>query len=394
MLSKERIINALNHKEPDRIPVDFGGVWTTGISAVAYSNLIDYLGIEDKSVLVYDCGQQISMVDEEIIDRFNVDTCRLGADPVEWKHWVLPNSKKCLVPKYFNPHKEEDGSWVLYNGKGEPAFKMAVGSYHFDNVGTPMLANAESINDIRNTVYLPGLFSMEELARLKQKVQDLDKYKDRFIIGNVYTSIFEDTYNALGMTKTLESFLIDPDFVSYIMDSLLEYYLEKIDQFSNVVGDKISMMAISDDMAGQNGPLFSLNLYRQLLKPRHKILVEKIKSKGYYVFFHCCGSAVYFLPDLIDIGVDAINPVQVSADGMDLNKLKSEYGKDITFWGGGCDSQSVLPRGSVDEVTNEVKKNVDLLSGGGGYVFAPIHIIQGDVPPENIEAMYNALNSI
>ena len=156
------------------------------------------------------------------------------------------------------------------------------------------------------------------------------------------------------------------------------------------VGDLVDVVMIGDDLAGQGGPLFSPAFYRRVVKPRQKMLVQRIKSLTQAkIWYHTCGSCVEYIPDLLDNGIDILNPVQTSAAGMDPALLKQRYGRELVFWGGGCDAQHVLPFATPEQVREQVRRNMETFKPGGGYVFNSIHNIQGDVPPENIVALFD-----
>jgi uroporphyrinogen decarboxylase len=176
-----------------------------------------------------------------------------------------------------------------------------------------------------------------------------------------------------------------------MIDQTLKFWMDWFRLFLDEVGDVVDVIMIGDDIGGQRGPLFNPAIYRRLVKPRHKQLVQYIRSRtSAKIWYHTCGSCLQFIPDLLDNGIHILNPVQVSAANMDPAELKRRFGQQLVFWGGGCDAQHILPSGTPAEVAANVRKNVTALMPGGGYVFNNVHNIQGDVPPENIVAMYDA----
>jgi uroporphyrinogen decarboxylase len=196
-----------------------------------------------------------------------------------------------------------------------------------------------------------------------------------------------------GSQKFLLDLIVNKRFAKALMDKICKWYIEFFDAALDVVKDRVQIVSRGDDLGTQKGPMISSQLYREMVKPFHIKVNKAIKRKGdFYINFHSCGSIRKLLPDIIETGVDAINPVQVSAKDMDTKALKGEFGDKITFWGGGCDNQRVLPYGNPKDVENEVKKRISDLAPRGGYIFAPIHNIQAEVPPQNIVAMFEAAN--
>jgi len=184
--------------------------------------------------------------------------------------------------------------------------------------------------------------------------------------------------------------LTDQDFCEALLDQMLKYWMDWFRVFLDEVGDIVDVIMIGDDLASQSGPLFNPDIYRLIVKPRHKKLVQYIRSRtNAKVWYHTCGSCIVYIPELIDNGIHILNPVQTSARGMDPSMLKKKFGDDLVFWGGGCDSQHILPRGTPLEVAENVKENLKAFMPKGGYVFNNIHNIQGEVPPENIVALYD-----
>ena len=197
------------------------------------------------------------------------------------------------------------------------------------------------------------------------------------------------------MSNFLIDMIFNPSVAEFILDKVLEFKIIYWGKALQEVGDQIFVAAEADDIAGQSSFLISPEMYRKYLKPRHTHLFSYFKkiAPNVKIFFHSCGAVYNLIPDFIESGIDILNPIQVSAAGMDTNKLKKEFGKDIVFWGGGVDAQKILPRGTPQEVKNEVKRRINDLAPGGGFVFSPVYCIQRDVPPENIDAMIEALQN-
>jgi uroporphyrinogen decarboxylase len=366
MNSRERVLTALNHKEPDRVPIDLGGFVST-IEAAAYEDLKKYLGIKKETMITV---RAHTAVDEEILEMFKVDTRYIRPFPTQ--KWEEVNKHDSIIDewgtKWYRPES----------------------SYYFDPVGHP-LANY-TYDDLKNYHY-PDLWNKSYENELLKRAEDLYKNTEYFLIADpLNEGIFERAWMLRGFENFMMDLLVNKDFINKLLDIIVEQRKDFYGKFLDVVGPYVDMILVADDLAGQDGPLISLNLYRELIKPRHKELNLFIKSKANVkLLHHCCGAVHDFIDDLIEVGVDIINPVQFTAKKMDSKELKKDFGEKICFWGGGCDTQKVLPFGTPEEVRKEVKKRVDDFKPGGGFVFTQIHEIQPETPPENIIAMYEAI---
>jgi uroporphyrinogen decarboxylase len=230
------------------------------------------------------------------------------------------------------------------------------------------------------------------VATLRQRAEELAATTDYALVGSgvIGGGIFEQPCRTVGMEAFMMALLTAPEFSARLVDGITDIYIESIDRYLGQVGELIDVFTFWDDVATQNGWMISPETYVEVIKPRQKRLFEAIRSRTKAkLFYHGCGAVFDLIPHLIEIGVDIINPVQVSAEGMDSKRLKAAYGKDVTFWGGGVDTQRVLPFGTPDEVRDEVKRRIDDLAPGGGFVFATVHNIQAFVPPANIEAAFD-----
>jgi uroporphyrinogen decarboxylase len=211
------------------------------------------------------------------------------------------------------------------------------------------------------------------------------------VVSGISGVVYEICWYLRGLEQWFMDMLTQPDFCEALLEQTLKFWLDWFRAFLDEVGDVVNVIMIGDDLAGQGGPLFSPTIYRQIIKPRQKRLVQYIKSRTKAkIWYHTCGAAAGYIPDLLDNGIDILNPVQLSARGMDAGELKAKWGKRLVFWGGGIDSQRVLPRATVSEVSQSVRRNIEAFKGGGGYVFNNVHNIQADVPAENVVAMFDA----
>ncbi len=401
MISRERIITALEHKEPDRVPVDLGGWSDTGIAAIAYRDLRRFLGIKDGIIRIYDPVQQLAQPEEQVLRRVGADVLFLFNEPEHWKPYSFNDGSLCEVPEVidyvntapFEPSTLPDGSRVILDDSGNILFKMPKDGWYYDPVYRP-LAQARDAKDIERYPWPnpkdPGI--IKKLRNLACKAEDLYKNTDYLITMDSGGSVFEIPCGYRGFENFLTDLITNQKLAEMLMDKFIESQMEMFEAAINVVGQYVQVVQMTEDLGIQDGPIISPDLYRNLIKPRQKKLCEFIKSKtDAYICLHSCGSIYEFIPDFIEIGVDILDPIQLSAKNMDTRKLKKEFGKELVFWGGGCDTQRVLPFGTPKEVKEEVKKRIDDLAPGGGFIFSQVHNIQAGVPPQNIMAMYEAV---
>ncbi len=398
MNSRERVLKAIKHEEPDKVPIDFGGMRSTGIMAPAYSKLKKYLGIEEGEIKVYDIMQQLAIVEEPILDLFEVDvvpldrvkaTFDLGNE--EWKPYTLSDRTPALISSEFDPVIAEDGSTIIRDMDGTPMAKMPAGGYWFDAIHFP-LASATTIDDLKKFNWESQLWGEDEFELLGKNARELYGSTDRAIMGGFGGNLLEGGHFLCGYEKFMFDLAADQKFIEYMLDRMVEMHLENLRRYLEAVGDYIQIIQMGDDLGTQLALQISPAMYRGLFKPRHKKIYDYVKDNSdIYVFLHSCGSVYDLIPDLIDIGVDILNPVQTSAVNMEPERLKSEFGDKITFWGGGCDTQQVLLMETPEEVREHVKRRLKIFAPGGGFVFNQVHNILLEVPPENIVAMFETV---
>jgi len=390
MTSRERILLSLQHKEPDRVPVDLGGMRSTGIMGMAYNQLKSYWKIRGGHTRIYDLGQQLALVEREVLERISADALPvIPSLSKTWKPWHLPDGTACEVPEDFNPEKLPDGSLILRDEEGHITSKMPPDGYYFDGVYHP-LADATSISDLdRYPFYEP--ITKEEIADLAQQAKQLYQTTDYALILNDAGGIYEWAQGLRGWDVFMMDLAADPKFAGALLDRLVDTNIQRLEQILPAVEGYVQVIQVGDDLGLQDGPQLSPELYRRVVKSRHKRLYRYIKDHtNAYLFLHTCGSVYQFIPDFIEMGVDILNPVQVSARNMESDRLKREFGNDIVFWGGGCDTQHVLPFGTPQQIKEEVKRRLGDFAPGGGFVFNQVHNIQAEIPPQNIEAMFEA----
>jgi uroporphyrinogen decarboxylase len=393
MTSRERVITVLEHKEADRVPVDLGAMLSTGIMGIAYNKLKNYLGISGGRTRMYDLGQQLAEPEIEILEQIGADVLPLFiSEPKKWKPSKLPDDSLCEVPELFNPEVLPDGSKVLRDDAGNITAKMPKDGYYFDGVYHPL----ESINTIeeleKHNFYSP--IDEDTLNNLHKRAKNLYENTNYALMLNGTGGIYEWAQGLRGWGQFMMDLAGNPEFAGALLDKLVEANIQRLKQVLPVVEGYVQIVQTGDDLGIQTGPQLSPKLYREIVKPRHKWLYQYLREHtDAYIFIHTCGSVYEFIPDFIEMGIDILNPVQVSAKNMDTKKLKDEFGKDVTFWGGGCDTQKVLPFGTPSEIKEEVKKRIEGLAPDGGFVFTQVHNIQAGIPPENIMAMYEAVKN-
>jgi len=400
MTSRERILAVLNHCEPDRVPVDFSGHRSSGIAAVAYPKLREFLGLPPKPIRVYDVIQQLAIIDEDVLERFGVDTIELGRgfalDEESWSPWTLPDGTPCLVPSW-TPLEWDDGRWVIRSKTGRVLGQMPDGVLYFEQTHYPfaesddLQAISAALEESMWTAVAspPGPIDSRMLS---EGAKRLRKETDRAIIGLFGGNLFEMGHFLYRNDRFMMLLAAEPQHAHDFLDKLVEIHLANLEKFLEAVGEYIDIILFGDDLGMQTGPMISPQMYREFFKPRHKLLWNRAKQLAdVKVMLHCCGGVRELMPDLIEAGVDAINPVQISCSGMDPGRLKAEFGADITFWGGGCDTRDILPGGKPQQVAENVKEQVRILSPGGGFVFQQVHNILANIPPANIVAMFDAV---
>jgi uroporphyrinogen decarboxylase len=373
MNPRERVMLALNHKEPDRVPVDLGGSICSSIHRDAYIELKKHLGMDLEEIQMVDYVQQLPYLDEALLERFGVD----------FRMVQLPAATAPDLNIF-----EEGDYYAFIDRWGSKLYMPKDGGLYFDWVDFPIKeATMEALDHYTWPRPDPPGYN----ARLREQAKYLYENTDYALVGSAVIGggIFEQPARTMGLEDFFVALVTEPKFADRLMDQITEVYIESCNNYLEQVGEYLNVFTYWDDVSGQDGWLISPDIYRKMVKPKQRRLLEVIRSKtNAKVYYHGCGAVYDLIPDLIELGFDILNPVQVSARGMDTRRLKEEYGKDIVFWGGGVDTQRVLPFGTPDEVADEVKRRIDDLAPSGGFVFAAVHNIQAFVPPENIVTMF------
>jgi uroporphyrinogen decarboxylase len=375
MTSRERVSKSLNHEIPDRVPIDLGG-FQTGIHKKAYAELLKFLGVRDQ-IVTLDAVQQLAQPCEEILRRFHVDVryvCAHGPD--SFKGQVEQNTRK---GRLWHDLKDEFG--IVWSMPDDQKLYM--------DISHNPLADA-TIKDLEDYPFPDG-GDRSRFSGARHQAIEIRNQTPYAISTGIGGVVYETCWYMRGLERWYMDMLENPAFCEALLDKMLRFWLDYYTGFMAEVGDIIDVVMTGDDLAGQHGPLFSPKFYRQVVKPRQKQLVQHIKSlTGAKVWYHTCGRCTEYIPDLVDNGVDILNPVQISAEGMDPRQLKKDFGDKVVFWGGGIDTQHILPFATPDEVRKHVRRNVEIFKRGGGYVFNNVHNIQAGVPAENIVALFDA----
>jgi uroporphyrinogen decarboxylase len=374
MNSRERVQTALAHQEPDRVPIDLGGTVVSSIARRAYAEVREFLNLPPVQIRDLEIVQQVAVVDDDVMDRFGVD----------------------VIPVFANP---SDGYRAVFVGEpcGSVSFKDEFGAtlrkpkdcLYFDWQAFPL---KEPTHDALWAMPWPDPADPGRYRGLRARVKSLRDSTDKALFGMAPCGhdLLNQIFRVRGMENGLMDLVAEPDFAAEFLDRLTETLCTAQRLYLTEVGDLIDVHFTADDLCGQNGPLISPGLYRRIVKPRQTRIFDTIRQHTKApIFYHSCGAVTEFLPDLIDMGVGILNPVQVAAAGMDTAALKKRFGKRLSFWGGGCDTQNVLPYGTPEQVRAEVRRRIRDLAPGGGFVFNPVHNIQAGVPAANIVAMFD-----
>jgi uroporphyrinogen decarboxylase len=409
MNSRERILAAVEHREPDRVPVDIGSTPSSGISAIAYGNLKRHLNMTAGHTRVYDVCQQVAQPEDMILDRFGVDVVDVGrafnTDDACWYDVTLADGQRAQYPAWFHPERQPNGSYVARLPNGLDIAHMPAGGTFFDQTVFPYLGGYPA--DFRNLSKDIGKVMWAALAhspwdhagepdfwnQIRQKALELRAAGNRALMLVIGCNLFEWGTFLRRMDNFLMDLLAESEKVEALVEALTELHMAGLERACQSVGDVVDIIRFGDDLGTNNSPIMAPAVYRRLFKPHHARLCDYVhKHSSMKTFLHSCGSIYRMLPDLIEAGYDIINPVQTNCKEMEPERLKKDFGKDICFWGGGCDPKSILNKATPAEVKNHVKRRLDVFMPGGGYVFNTVHNILPEVPPQNIVAMFEAVD--
>ena len=375
MTPRQRMLAALNHQTPDRVPIDLGGN-QTGIHKFAYQALLEHLGIEDE-LQIMDAVQQLARPCEQVLERFHVDTRYVAAGAASGFDGTIVANRR--AGRLWHDLTDEFG--VIWSMPDDRPSYMDI-SHH-------PLASA-TIEDLADYPFPrgddPGRFE-----GLRRRALELSNETPYAVVSGISGVVYEICWYMRGLQQWFIDMLTQPEFCEALLEATLKFWMDFFGLFLDEVGDVLDVVMIGDDLAGQTGPLFRPDFYRTVVKPRHKKLVQYIRSRTEAkIWYHTCGSCAEYIDDLLDNGIHILNPVQTSAENMDPAELKARFGDRLVFWGGAIDTQHVLPSASPEKVRQDVRRNLEIFKPGGGYVFNNVHNIQAGVPAENIVAMFDA----
>ncbi len=415
LCSRERVQKALNHQEPDRIPLDLGGSGLTGMHVSTVYKLRQALKLDPPGtpVKIVEPYQLLGEIKPDIVEALHVDVVELtgtgtmfGFKKNGWKPWTTFDGTPALVPEGFNTVPETDGRILMYP-KGDksapPSGEMPKGGFYFDSIIRQDSFDEDNLK-IEDNIEEFELISDEDLDFYSVESKRLFENTDKAIFASFPGLGFGDIAlvpapwlkNPKGI-RDIEEWYVSlasrREFVKEIFERQCEIALANLDKLYAAVGNRIDVIMMSGtDFGLQSGPFISPNVYRELFKPFNKKLNDWIhENTSWKTFIHSCGSVLVFIPDFIDAGFDILNPVQVAAADMNAENLKKKFGDKVTFWGGGVDTQDTLPFGTPDAVRAEVSERIKIFGPGGGFVFNTIHNIQPKVPIENVLAMYETV---
>ena len=420
MTSKERVLAALNHQQPDKVPIDIGAAYTTGISVCALAKLRKYYDLPVKEDMdIYEVMQMLGTVDDDIrrilggdVVGLNNTTSFVGVpnQGTKMTRFPMPDGTNTLINAQNEWDVAEDGRIYLYPQGSRsvgPSALMPAGGYFWDAIDrAPALdpdIDEEDLTPLEDFKNFFSVYTDEEARYFEREAKRLNEETGCAVIGLFGKGSIGDPSSYPGPAELaprgIRGFadwqmaqLLFPDYCHAVYEMQTECVLKNLEIYKQACGDNIQILVISGtDFGNQKSQMISTGLFRELYKPYYKRMNDWVhQNTNWKTFYHSCGAVYNLLDDFVEMGVDILNPVQLTADGMDAHKLKENYGDKLVFWGGGIDTQTMLPQGSPEEIKEQVRKNLDILARGGGYVFNTIHNIMGDVKPENIAACFEA----
>jgi len=395
MTPRQRIVATLRGETPDRIPLDIGGTESSGLTAIASNRLRAHLAMPPGRTQVFDTLQQVVKIAPDLRQRLQIDTVPLLIEPRAWRPFTLPDGSACEIPAKWAPQPDSNGGLIVRDSAGHITARMPAGGYYFEPAYFP-LARVTEPTELDD--YAPAIESFdwpayadESLDDIAARARRLFDQTDYAIVANLQCHLLAAGQFLRGYEQFMVDLLADKKLAHALLQRLTDAYKRRAEAYLARVGRYTQVLLFNDDLGTQNGPMMSPECYREMIWPYQKELFGFVKARtDAAILFHSCGAVSQFIPLLIDAGVDALNPVQVSAAGMNTAELKHRFGDRITFWGGGCDTQHVLPKGTPRQIAHEVARRIADLAPGGRFVFTQVHNIQPDVPPENVMAMLDA----
>lgn len=416
MSSKLRLLNALQHKEGDKIPLDFGGTTVTGMHYSCVAALREHYGLEKRLIKVYEPYQMLGLIEEDLKTALGIDTEGVGSRSnmfgirnENWKERILDNGDTVLVPKDFNTTTDENGNHYIHPSgdiSAPPSAKMPKNGYYFDAI-----CRQEPFDDVEELDPNDNLEEFKPVSDLSlreftEDIEKADKSGRGVVVSFGGTALGDialvpglDIKHPKGIRDVEEWYMAtatSPEYIKYVFDKQTDIALENLKRLFESVGNKIDVLFIcGTDFGTQISTFCSKDTFKSIYMPYYKKVNDWIHSHtSWKTFKHSCGAIEPFIPLFIESGFDILNPVQCSATGMDPYSLKRNYGKDIVFWGGGIDTQKLLPFGKPHQIRDQVRQRCEIFGKDGGFVFNSIHNVQANTPTENIVAIFDALKNI
>ena len=402
MTSRERVLAALSHQEPDRVPIDLGGTFVTSIAAQTLHRVRRHLGLEHRPVKVYDMLQMLGEVEMDVVERLEVDVLPVeppgmsfGLRNENWKPWDLPDGTPVLVPGALDVEVTPEGDFLLHTGAGDKRRAVAAmpkDGFYFDHIGYGDWDpdwQPPALDDLRR-VSAGWRWGDEIVSYLQHRAKHLRAHTDKALVlgcwgagGVHYVGKLVDFWTLLGS---------DRGYVRELFEISTEAAIDNFRKLWDAIGGDVDVITFSGlDFGTQRSEWFSPETFRETYLPAFRKQFEWLhENTTWKIFEHSCGSLARLVGDLAHAGLDALNPVQTSAAGMDPQWLKDSFGDRLTFWGGGVETQSTLPFGTPEDVRAEVAERMRIFAPGGGFVFNPVHNIQPNTPPANVVAAYDA----
>lgn len=415
LTSRERVAIALDHREPDRVPLDLGGSPVSGMHVSSVYRLRQVLGLDAPGtpVKVIEPFQMLGEIKMDLVDALGVDVVGLagsrtmfGFKNENWKPWTTFDGTPVLVPEKFNTDPEPNGDILMYpegDKSAPPSGRMPNGGWYFDAIIRQPPLDDDKLN-VEDNLEEFGIIADEELEHFRREAERLFTETDKAIFANFGGLSFGDIgvvpapwlKHPKGIRDVAEwyaSTIIRRDYIYRVFERQCAMALKNLEKISGVVGNRVSVVLVSaTDFGMQTGPFIAPKTYRELYQPFNRAINDWIHAHtNWKTFMHSCGSVARLIDDFIDAGFDILNPVQCSAAQMNPVELKKRFGERIVFWGGGIDTQYTLPFGTPDEVYRQACERIRIFGRGGGFVFNSIHNVQALIPPDNLSALYRAV---
>jgi len=415
MNSRERVLAAIDHREPDRVPLDLGSTHEDGIAASTLAKLRTALGLEERRVRLIHPFQMLGAVDDDVKAAIGADCAGLwgsmscfGFRQENWKPWTLQDGTEVLVGGGFTTTEDAHGNIYVYpqgDTSVPPCAKLPKGGYYFDQLDRQEEVDEDNLDGRKDYAEQFTVYDEEELRFIENRAKDLHDNTEYAIIGNFPMASYGDLGSSLpafflkrtpGFRRVddwMMAHLLYPEYVQDVFGLQTEVCLENLKLLKEAIGGHMHILRLSStDFGTQRGEFISPDLFRELYKPYYtKVMGWIHENTDWKILFHSCGSIVNLLDDFVEMGVDILNPVQCSATGMDPKFLKEKYGDKLVFWGGVVDTQQTLQFGTPEEVRAQVLERLEIFSKGGGYVINQVHNIQANTPVENLLALYGAV---